>query len=198
MNHPLQCRCGTLKGYVSPPGMAVRMICYCRDCQAYARFLGTPGAVLDPQGGTEIVATLPGQVHFTEGEAVLACMSLSGRGPLRWYASCCNTPIGNTSRDFKTAYVGLVHSCLAGSEPSLQESFGPVRMVLWTKSANGEVKPSQLGVFAGMLRIMTGVIGARIGGAYKHNPFFLADTGTAIREPRVLTEAERDRFTNPV
>lgn len=43
MNHPLQCQCGTLKGYVSPPDMAIRGVCYCKDCQAFAHFLERPG-----------------------------------------------------------------------------------------------------------------------------------------------------------
>ena len=138
MNHPLQCQCGTLKGYVSPPDMANRAVCYCKDCQAFAHFLERPDdAVLNELGGTEIVATLPRHVHFTQGLEALVCMSLSDHGLLRWYTSCCNTPIGNTPRDFKTSYVGLLHSCLTKRAPSLQDSFGPVRMVLQTKSAKG-------------------------------------------------------------
>src|SRR5450755_3811245 len=145
MNHPLQCRCGTLKGYVSPPDMASRAVCYCKDCQAFAHFLERPDdAVLNELGGTELVATLPRHVHFTQGLEDLVCMCLSDRGLLRWYTSCCNTPIGNTPRDFKTSNVGLIHSCVAKRDPSLQDSFGPVRMVLQTKSAKGVVAVEKL------------------------------------------------------
>jgi Family of unknown function (DUF6151) len=197
MNHPLQCRCGTLKGYVDPPDMANRGVCYCKDCRAFAHFLGGPGdAVLDEHGGTEIVATLPKHVHFTQGLENLVCMSLSDQGLLRWYASCCNTPIGNTSRDFKMSYVGLIHSCLGKSAPSLEESFGPVRMVLQTKSAKGEVKSTPVSNFVTLLRIMKAVIATRISGNYKRNPFFIDESGTPIKQPRVLTVAERARVTN--
>jgi hypothetical protein len=198
MNHPLQCLCGTLKGYVSPPDMASRAVCYCKDCQAFAHFLERPDAVLDELGGTEIVATLPKHVHFTQGLDALVCMSLAHHGLLRWYASCCNTPIGNTPRDFKTSYVGLVHSCLANRAPSLQDSFGPVRMVLKTKSAKGQVKSTPVSNFVTMLKIMKSVIGVRISGSYKHNPFFVEDLGTPIKQPRVLTKAERTRVTSAV
>lgn len=167
MNHPLQCKCGTLKGHVSPPDMANRGVCYCKDCQAFANFLERPGdAVLDELGGL-----------------------------LRWYASCCNTPIGNTPRDFKTPYVGLIHSCLAKRAPSLQESFGPVRMVLQTKSAKGQVKSTPMSNFVTLLRIMKAVFGARISGAYKRNPFFIDGSGAPIRQPRELTKAERAHVT---
>jgi hypothetical protein len=197
MNHPLQCRCGTLKGHVSPPDMVTRAVCYCKDCQAFARFLERPDdAVLNESGGTEIIATLPGHVHFTQGMEALVCMSLSDHGLLRWYARCCNTPVGNTPRDFKISYVGLIHSCLAKHNPSLEDSFGPVRMVLQTGSAKGKVKSTPVSNFISLLAIMKSVLGARMSGRYKSNPFFVKDSGTPIRQPRVLTKAERARFTN--
>jgi hypothetical protein len=199
MNHPLQCRCGTLKGYVSPADMASRGVCYCKDCQAFAHFLERPGdAVLNALGGTEIVATLPKHVHFVQGLEVLVCMSLSDHGLLRWYTSCCNTPIGNTPRNFKTSYVGLIHSCLAKDAPSLQDSFGPVRMVLQTKSAKGRVKSTPMSNVVTILRIMKSVMAARISGNYERNPFFVEDSGTPIKPPRELTKAERIRVTSAV
>ena len=196
MNHPLQCRCGTLKGYVSPPDMATRAVCYCRDCQAFAHFLERPDdLVLNELGGTEIVATLPRHVHFTQGVETLVCMSLSDHGLLRWYTSCCNTAIGNTPRDFKVSYVGLIHSCLAKRDPSLQDSFGPLRMVLQTKSAKGVVKATPIRSFLALLVIIKSVAAARISGSYKNNPFFLGNPAMPIKEPRVLTQAERAHFT---
>jgi len=197
MNHPLQCQCGTLKGYVSRPGVATRGICYCKDCQAFAHFLERPGdAVLNELGGTEILATLPKHVQFSQGLDALVCMSLSDQGLLRWYASCCNTPIGNTPRDYKIPYVGLIHSCLAKHSPSLEDSFGPVRMVLQTKSATGHVKSAPMSNFVALLKIMKSVIATRISGNYKRNPFFVEDSGAPIKQPRVLTKAERTRVTS--
>jgi hypothetical protein len=196
MNHPLQCRCGMVKGHVVRPGMANRAVCYCRDCQAFARFLQRADTVLDENGGTAIVATLPRHVHFSHGLEALACMSLSDHGMVRGYASCCNTPIGNTPRDFKTPYVGLIESCLASGSPSLQGSFGPVRMVLNTKCAKGHVKSTPLGNLVSMLGLMTSVIGARLNGAYRRNPFFDTEAGSPIKRPRVLTKAEREQVSH--
>ena len=197
MNHPLQCQCGKIKGYVIRPGMAERAVCYCKDCRAFARFLGQADTVLDAQGGTPIVATLPGQVHFLRGLDSLACMSLSDRGLLRWYAGCCKTPIGNTPRDFKMPYVGLVENCLHGDAPSLQESFGPVRAVLNTKSsAEGHVKSTPVSKSLSLLKIMKSVIAARLNGSYRRNPFFETAAGTPIVQPRVLTKTERERVTD--
>ena len=38
---------------------------------------------------------------------------------------------------------------------------------------------------------MTKVVGARIRGTYKTNPFFTPDSGAPIRTPQVLTLADR-------
>ena len=97
MTLALRCRCGQVKGIVSTDRAYVRATCYCKDCQAYGHFLGTE--VLDAAGGTEVAAALPAAIRFDGGLEHLACMSLSPKGIYRWYASCCDTPIGNTPRD---------------------------------------------------------------------------------------------------
>jgi hypothetical protein len=192
MNHPLRCRCGTLQGYVLPRTASMRAVCYCKDCQAYARFLGTPG-IVDEDGGTEVVASLPKHLHFTGGLEVLACMSLSERGILRWYANCCKTPVGNTPRNPKLPYVGVIHSCLEASSPTLESSFGPLHMAVNTNSARTKVQSTPIASTVGMLTLMMSVLGSRLTGAHKINPFFLSDSGIPIRQPRVLSNAERAR-----
>lgn len=189
MNHPLRCRCGALKGHVSHPEQATRMICYCKDCQAYAHFLGSTSDVLDAAGGTDIAATLPKSVTFTEGVESLACMSLAETGLLRWYAKCCNTPIGNTPRDAKTSYVGLVHTCLV--DPS---SFGPIRMRANTKSAKGALPPMRTHAVVAIFRILSSMIRARLNGDHRHTPFFVQ--GAPIARPKVLTSTKREQLMN--
>lgn len=198
MNHPLRCRCGTLKGYVSHPERVSRGVCYCRDCQAYAHFLGKSADILDEMGGTDVVATLAKYLTFTHGFEALACMSLTENGLLRWYASCCNTPIGNTQRDFKVSFVGLVHTCLEDPARSLESSFGPVRMRVNTKTAKGRPKSMPISTITSVLRFLASVIRARLDGSYKRTPFFAPDRGTAVVQPKVLTSSERDRVMNAV
>lgn len=183
----LRCRCGAVQGNVDSRNLYSRAVCYCSDCQAFARFLGSPEDILDKQGGTDIVAILPAAVHFSAGLERLACMSLSQKGMLRWYASCCRTPIGNTPRDWKTSYVGLVSTCL----PNPDESFGPLTIAFNTKAARGKVEATSFATFRGFVRIMRKVIGARLRGRYKENPFFTPGSGTPIKTPQILTLAER-------
>jgi hypothetical protein len=49
----LACQCGYVRGVATEvaPNSGFRFICYCQDCQAFARFLERPD-VLDRAGGT--------------------------------------------------------------------------------------------------------------------------------------------------
>jgi hypothetical protein len=204
MSHPLRCRCGKLRGLVSHPEKVSRGVCYCKDCQAFAHFLGQsidvvlgqPIDILDEMGGTDVVAALPKHVTITQGMESLACMSLSERGLLRWYASCCNTPIGNTPRNYKVSHVGLVHTCLhTPDDPArtMDASFGPVRMRVNTKSAKGHPKRMPVSTTLSIFRFMRSLVRARMDGSYKRTPFF-TPKGIPVVAPKVLTLAERVRL----
>jgi hypothetical protein len=69
-------------------------------------------------------------------------------------------------------------------------------MVLNTKYARGHVKSTPLRNLVTMLGLMKSVIGARLNGAYRRNPFFDTEAGLPIKRPRVLTKAEREQVTN--
>jgi hypothetical protein len=200
MNHPLRCRCGALRGQVSHPEKVSRGVCYCKDCQAFAHFLGTTGDILDERGGTDVLATLPQHVSFTQGVERLACMSLSDKGMLRWYASCCNTPIGNTPRNMKLSHVGLVHTCLEDPPRTLDAVFGPVRMRVNTQSAQGAEKPKTLplSTVVSIVKFMGSLLRARLNGSYQRTPFFVPSQGTPIIAPKVLTPGERARVMQAV
>jgi hypothetical protein len=167
MQHPLQCRCGTIKGWVSDPQSANRAVCYCRDCQAFARFLGQESETLDAQGGSDIVQTAPKNVTFSQGTGALACMRLTDKGMLRWYAGCCKTPIGNTMENYKISFVGLLHNCLETPGHSLQNSFGAVRTFVNPQGAIGDPKPKASGMGATLWWLAKTIPKARINGDYR-------------------------------
>jgi hypothetical protein len=198
MKHPLQCRCGTIKGFVDDPPSANRAVCYCKDCQAFAHFLGRPSEILDERGGSDVIQTLPKNVTFSQGTEALACMRLTEKGLLRWYARCCNTPIGNTLGSFKISFVGLVHTCLESTDRPFQESFGPVRAWVNTKGAKGNPKPKTAGLGTTISWFIATTMKARINGSYKYTPFFLVDKGTPIVAPRVLSSGELASVMNAV
>jgi hypothetical protein len=190
MSHPLQCRCGTLKGYVVNPRSANRVICYCKDCQAYAHFLARPGDILDARGGSDVIQILPKYLSLTQGIAALACMRLTPKGLLRWYARCCDTPVGNTLATPKFSFIGLLHSCLETDGPPLEDVFGPVRGRVNTRGAGGDPKPRTVGMGKSISWFFSTVLKARFNGDYKHTPLFRPETWAPIVTPRVLSSDE--------
>lgn len=186
----IQCDCGALKGELRRTGGVNRCVCYCSDCQAFAHFLKRDGDVLDDMGGTDIVQTSPDNVVFSEGVEHLACMRLTAKGLLRWYAGCCHTPIGNTHASFKIPMVGLIHNCLSHDRASLDDAVGPIRMRVFTQHAKGEPKPKARGVPAGMLRLAGMMLRARLNGGYRRSPVFVSETGAPIVSPKVLSREE--------
>jgi hypothetical protein len=93
----LRCRCGHVRGVANnvAPHAGFRFVCYCQDCQAFARFLDRPD-VLDAAGGTDVFHMPMGRVKLTAGTDAVRCLQFSSR-VFRWYADCCRTPIGNTA-----------------------------------------------------------------------------------------------------
>jgi len=194
----LRCGCGSVTGLVSGVcrGTGNRVICYCDDCQAFARHLGHPERTLDAHGGTDVVQTSPARVRFGKGADRLACVRLTPKGVLRWYASCCSTPIANTAASPSLPFVGLFHRCLHdGTDGTpLDQVLGPVRGRVRLKFATGDTtalrarKGSLLPIVLHFVRIMAA---AWWRGDQKRSPFFDQRTGQPVAPPRLLSEDER-------
>ena len=190
-NHPLRCQCGKVQGHVAVSAAMTHAVCYCKDCQSFAQFLDKSDETLDELGGTDIVPVLPRGIVFTQGRDLLTCVRLSPKGLLRWYTKCCDTPIGNTSANYKFAYVGVVHNCLENSGISLDQSFGPIRMHINSQSASGPVNKKSKGELFALLKLMGAILRERISGAYKQSPFFVASMGQPVATPVILTLEQR-------
>lgn len=189
MKMQLRCRCGAVRGEMETARAYTRATCYCKDCRAFANFLAVPG-VLDASGGTDVVPIAPSAVRFTAGTEHVVCMSLSPKGMLRWYASCCRTPLGNTPRDPKLLYAGLVTACFDAAPQAVDAAFGPRdRIVLNTGSATAPVQATPLAFLTGGLHILAGIIGARLR-RERGSPFFDAN-GQPLREPEVISREQR-------
>lgn len=189
MTLPLKCRCGAIRGEMQPARAYGRATCYCKDCRAYARFLGQP-EVLDDAGGTDVVPTAPATVRLTSGVEHVACMSLSPKGALRWYAACCRTPLGNTSRNTRLPYLGLVTACIDTAPQQLNATFGPAgRCVLNTGSATSQVRATPLAFARGGVGILAGMMSSRVRGE-RASPFWDAE-GRLLREPEVISREQR-------
>lgn len=191
MNHPFQCRCGSVRGTLSGDARVSRAICFCRSCQAWAHYLNRDAEVLDAAGGTDVLQTQPHHLRFERGLDQLACVRLTEKGPLRWYARCCRSPIGNTLATARLPHLGLIHTCLQHGGTNLDAAFGPVRMHGFTKHARGNTVPRSFGLVGGVVRLVMGAAAARISGKWRGNPFFDVESDTPIAAPRELDEDER-------
>jgi hypothetical protein len=185
----LRCRCGVVRGEMDTRLAYARATCYCKDCRAFARFVGAQD-VLDASGGVDIVAAAPSSVRFTSGAGHIACMSLSPKGLLRWYAACCHTPLATTPRDPKLPYAGMMTACFDAAPEMVEAELGRRdRIVLNTDSATAPVRATPLTFVTGGLRIFAGILRTRLRGD-RDSPFF--DTsGHPLSEPEVISREQR-------
>jgi len=191
----LRCRCGRVRGTAQPvsPRDGLHLVCYCRDCRAFARFL-EKADILDAAGGTDIFQMPPARLRFDAGSDVLRCMRLSEKGILRWYTDCCRTPIGNTVGP-RIPIVGVVNSILGDAVDgrSRDEVLGRRLCRVHERSAVGPLPPSappppSVRLFVPRAFMM---LGWWMRGLARPSPFFDERTGAPRVEPRVLTQDER-------
>jgi hypothetical protein len=191
----IRCQCGKVRGEVDLSRAYTRATCYCKDCQAFSRYLKRPDMV-DRCGGTDIVPMSPAGVRITDGLQYVICVSLCDKGRLRWHTACCQTPLGNTPRSGKIAYVGMITTCFDVATDIIGATLGPRdRIVLNTASATCKVSSTPLPFLLGGLNILRHIVVARFR-AQQPSPFF--DAKGPLREPIVLTAAQRDALgANP-
>jgi len=191
MNAPvsIRCHCGEFEAELAPTAFTRHnhIACYCRDCQAFTHALGHAERILDDHGGSEIVQVAAGDVSITKGANYLACLRLTEGGLHRFYARCCNTPLGN-SLGVRLPFIGLLGACLTPTE-AIPPAFGPIDVVVFTNSATGDDKPAPRRLIAGILGFLWLGLGARLRGDGKRHPFFDGETGLPVVTPVVGAEA---------
>lgn len=198
----LSCRCGEVHGWVRgvSPSTVSRAICYCDDCQAFAHRLGR-SELLDAKGGTDVIQVAPSALTFDRGVERIAGLRLSPKGLHRWYASCCNTPLGNTMTP-SLPFVGIVASTLQvgaaqgkeqGNGQALEQVVGKARGGILGQYAIGGPPPGStkmpLGLVAHSLKLL---LGWKLGGKAWPHPFFERASGAPTRPVTVLSREERD------
>jgi hypothetical protein len=166
-------------------------VCYCDDCQAYAHWLGRAD-LLDAHGGSDLVQVAPQALRIEHGQEHIRGVRLSQNGLYRWYASCCNTPVGNTMRP-TIPFVGITVQSFAGGPTLATEVFGPARGAILGKFALGdapaEVRRLNLGLLLGSI---ARVLGWRLRGKAWPHPFFERATVSPRYPITCLTLSERD------
>lgn len=193
----VRCFCGKLRGiaHAVSPRAGNHLACYCDDCQSFQHALGQAERVLDANGGTDIYQMSPKNFRITQGRENLACMRLKPGGLTRWYASCCDTPVGNTLGKPGMPFVGVTTVCFdrSGGSAAVDAALGPVRGGVHGRFAYGD----RAGLDAhdkAPVSMIFGFLGKmmrwRMQGAHKDSPFFDSETGRLSVAPRVLSAEE--------
>lgn len=198
---PVPCRCGAVRGtaFDISPSRAIRCVCYCDDCQAFAHYLGGED-LLDALGGSDIVQLLPAQLRITQGAEHLRCMRLSEKGMLRWFTACCRTPVGNTMNSARLPFVGMLAKFVDPSVDSaaLASAAGAPVVYAFGKFAVGGV-PSHAtrGVpLRWMRRLGAMLLRGFMTGAQRPSVLF-DERGAPVSQPDVLSPSQRDALRQP-
>ncbi len=169
------CRCGAFAMRVQEvPASGTPATCYCTDCRAFAYLHGDAGA-LDPAGGVALYTTTPDRIDIVRGSAHLACERLTPRGPLRWFTTCCDTPVGNGAplRGVPFFSVQAARLADAPSKPAARLHRG---------SATGHIPRPRGNTYALVMAVAKRGIASRLSGRWTRTPFFGAD-GQPVARP---------------
>jgi hypothetical protein len=184
----LHCRCGKVSGRVTDasPQAVNRVVCYCDDCQAFLHYLGRAD-LLDAHGGTDIVQAAPACVAFDRGAEHIAGLRLTPKGLYRWYAACCNTPLGNTLSP-AIPFVGIVAQAFEDAD----RSFGKPSGAILGKFAVGTPPAGSTRLNLPLLaRALSRILGWRLRGKAWPHPFFDRESGRPTPQVTILTSDER-------
>lgn len=183
----VQCDCGAfqaeLTGY--PKNSPGRLVCYCKDCQAYLQKLGRED-LLDTHGGTEVYPVYPSEIRIISGADKLQCNRLTQRGLNRWSTTCCNAPIANTAPGFP--WVGFLHSAFKANDAASPAALGPIRSRVFGRDAKGNppFKIAEKLDFKAVMAVFPFILKGKMFGKSKNNPFFQQDGKTPIKAPKLL------------
>lgn len=182
--HSLKCRCGKVTGQMQAKAakMGTRIICYCEDCQAFLKFLGTDDKYLDEYNGTDIFQVPVSHLEITVGEEHIRCLRLTEKGMFRWYTNCCKTPIGNTF-SAKWPFIGLIHSFMSAQDKR-DTILGPVYAHVNRKALTKSL-PSERDQTGSLIIVLLKILGWKLKGLGKPNPFF-DDKGNPITKPKII------------
>ncbi len=196
---PLKCSCGKIRGVIDPasPSVGRRVVCMCADCQTYARWLGKEDEILDESGGTDVYQTTPARIRIDEGREHIRCVRLSPKGPYRFYAGCCRTPLANQAAAAGMAFSGVLHPFMdhEGAGVSRDEAIGPIRSRIQAKHATGpapEGSHNEINKLS-LVGMAAGLLWDRVKGEHVPNAF-RNDDGTPLVEPEILSKDERSRL----
>jgi hypothetical protein len=173
----LRCRCGAVTGTAHgvAPNVGNRVVCYCVSCRKFAEHIGAGERVLDQYGGTDIYQMPITQVAIDGGLDQIRCLRITRGGPYRWYAQCCNTPLGN-SGSARLSFMGVIESFME-TDGRRDVLLGPIRAHVNTRDV-GDRLPAERrsgSMLTFIPRFLAQLLSWRLKGRHQANPFFRPD-----------------------
>ena len=186
------CSCGELTGKLIDPGpnKGDHIVCHCTDCQNFAHYLGASDRILQKHGGTDLYQGRCAKMRLIKGAEKLVCLHLTDKPTLRWYASCCRTPMFNTYSSGRMPYLTTL---LANCAPKEAETaLGPVIGHLSLPNTIDDMQGvPRMSLGKLMRRFFGRMIKDIVSGDRKRSALFDPITLEPISAPYRLTEAER-------
>lgn len=188
----IQCACGTIRGTLRDvsPATVQHVVCHCDDCRTLVRHIGRADELLTEHGGIPMVQSTPARYTLTQGQEHVGLIRLSPRGLLRFYATCCRTPMGNLIDKPGVPFVGVPRVTLpVDADPQL----GP-RVGIHGRFATGDrntLEAHDKVPWMVALRTAFRLALRKLSGEARPSPFHHAD-GRCIVEPTVLTKEQRE------
>ncbi|QZD89836.1 hypothetical protein K3148_13740 [Qipengyuania aurantiaca] len=187
----LSCACGEVKASVekATKDEGDFVYCHCEDCQSVPKYLGKENRILEANGGTALYQSRCARLSFQHGKDKLAGLHMTDKPTLRWYASCCNTPMFNTYANGKLPYTTVL---LANADAEGRAALGEPMGHLHLADAPGDTTGLQpLSMNALLRSFFKRLVKDIFSGDRRRNPLFDPKTLEPISEPHRLTETER-------
>ncbi len=185
------CACGSVSGAIRNvgPKQGDYVFCHCSDCQSVPRYLGAAERILEEADGTALYQSRCTSLKFEKGKDRLAGLHMTDKPTLRWYASCCNTPMFNTYANGKLPYITTL---LANCDAEGRAALGPTKGHLFLEDAKGNTSHLRpLSMNALLRSFFKRMVKDIFSGDRRRNPLFDSKTLEPITPPRRLTDEER-------
>lgn len=122
-------------------------------------------------------------MKITEGGENLRVFRLSPKGALRWYATCCDTPLFFTPLKARLVHVGV-------NTDRLDDPDAPGKVVAEAFIPKGDGTSTNRGLPRMVGRMVTRMAAKNMNGEWRDTPFF-DDHGAPAVSPQVLSREER-------
>lgn len=180
---PFSCHCGEVTGRLTDihASAGTRLACHCASCRDAVNWLS--GDATEPEG-VGYYQTSPDHITFETGFDRVAAFTWKQRTLLRWFATCCNAPLFNTSGTPAVAFASLYVDRVQDPAP-----LGRISAHAFLPAPGGATRHKGMVplVWAFARRLAT----ARLSGRWKETPFFDVETRKPVVPVRHLTPEDR-------